>query len=840
MFKQSLLAASMLAAASSTAWANTVTGTVTDEQGRPVAGATVSVEGSRKTVTTDENGRYTLTNVPAADVHIHVASEAYLHGDKDLGPITGNPQVDFVLTPASVENILVTATAMQASVLESVTPVSVLGADALRKAQAPTLGETLKNTPGVHSTYFGPVASSPVIRGNDGPRVKIVQNGLDVSDVSRVGPDHNVAASAATATQIEVLRGPATLLYGSGAIGGVVNVVDQRIPKQVPRQLEGEAEVRYSTVDNGKFGKLDVTGGQGPWAYHVDGFARDTQDVDIPGFASAQPDEDEPYGTLENSDMETTNFTAGLSYVQDEGFLGFSVAKLDNTYGVAGHHHHDSHAGHDEDHDEHDTHDEEHDEHEAHEAVGDADTRIDVDMTRFQLAGELHSPLPGLNNIKLGLAHTDYEHVELEGEAVGTRFSNQSTNMRLTANHIKVAGWHGVIGFQGSTSDYQAIGAEAFTPSTESDSAALFIVEQKQFDEVTVELGGRVEHTQHNPASTVLNLETGAHHEEGHHEEGHHEEDPHADNHDDEELQRFDFDAYDFTAVSLSAGANWEYQPGYSMAIAASRNERAPSLQELFAGGQHLATQTYEVGLVFDLDEDGELADTLGGVSKEVSNNLDLTFRKFTGDWGYTVSFFYNQVDNYIFQRDSGLMALEGEHEEHEEHDEHASHNEHDEHDMHEEHEGEEEGLPVLVFQQADADIYGVEAQAYVNLDSHWRVDVFGDVIRAQLENQDLPRTPPLRVGATLSYQADQLSGELGATYYDNQDLIAPFETATDSYTLVNAKVEYELAGPGGRWVVFAHGDNLFDQEARVHTSFLKDRAPLPGRNLTVGARLLF
>ena len=214
MKMRSLLSLTIAGLLSSPSFATVISGKVTDVSGQPVEGAEVSIEGTRRVVTTDENGVYSFNDVKQTHVHLHVFSSQYIHGDNDLGEIVGDKTVDFSLTPSSVENIVVTATALQSSVLESVTPVTVIGAERLRRIEAPTLGETLKNTPGVQSTYFGPVSSSPIIRGNDGPRVKIVQNGLDVSDVSRVGPDHNVTSNLASATQVEVLRGPATLQYG--------------------------------------------------------------------------------------------------------------------------------------------------------------------------------------------------------------------------------------------------------------------------------------------------------------------------------------------------------------------------------------------------------------------------------------------------------------------------------------------------------------------------------------------------------------------------------------------------------------------------------------------------
>ena len=380
-------------------------------------------------------------------------------------------------------------------------------------------------------------------------------------------------------------------------------------------------------------------------------------------------------------------------------------------------------------------------------------------------------------------------------------FTNESTDIRLSAYHEEVAGWHGVFGMQYTKSDYNAVGEEAFTPANVTDSFSLYLIEQKKVGNVTFEIGGRLESTTIDVANSEVELEVL-------HEEHDEEHEAHG--------VAFSFPEYDFSAVSLSAGANWEYTDGQSVAVTLSRSERAPSQQELFSAGQHLATESYEVGLVFDMDEEGHIDENLRGASEEVSTNLDVTFRKFTGDWGYSVSLFYNQADNYIFQTNTGLIALAG----------HESHS--------------DEGLPVYYFQQADADIWGVEAQAYFDLNDEFRVTVFTDYIRAEIEDDNLPRTPPMRIGGELSYVSGGLSADAGFTWVDDQNDTASFETSTEGYTLLNASVQYEFAGDGVDWVVFARGDNLTDEEARVHTSFLKDQAPLPGRNLTFGVRAVF
>jgi iron complex outermembrane receptor protein len=809
MKMRTLLSITIAGLLSTPVLATTVTGKVTDPSGQPVVGAEVTIEGTRRVAITGEDGVYRFEDVKQPHIHLHVFSSQFIHGDNDLGDVSTDQNVDFVLKPASVENIVVTATALQSSVLESVTPVTVIGQEKLRKIEAPTLGETLKNSPGVHSTYFGPVASSPIIRGNDGPRVKIVQNGLDVSDVSRVGPDHNVTTTMASATQVEVLRGPATLQYGSGAIGGVVNVVDKRIPQYQVDGVEGEVEASYSTVNEGQYTRGDVTGGAGNIVWHLDGFYRDTDNADIPGYASVDPDEDEEKGVLENSAMETSNIVAGLSYVADEGYFGFAVEHLDNEYGVPGHSHDHEHE------EEHE--DETEEEHEEHAEEG---TLLDVDMTRYQVAGEWHSPMAGLTNIKFAGAYTDYEHAEIEDGELGTVFTNESSDIRLSLYHEEVKGWHGVFGLQTNHSDYTAVGEEAFTPANTTSSYALYLIEQKVVGDVTFELGGRIERTSYDADDSEVELH--AVHLEDHDEDEHEE---HEDEDHEEHGSEFSFPEYDFTSTSLSAGANWEYVEGQSVAITLSRSERAPSQQELFSAGQHLATESFEVGLVFDMDDEGHIEENLRGVSEEVSTNLDITFRKFTGNWGYSVSFFYNQADDYIYQSNTGLIALsEEEHEDHEEEEAHSD----------------EEGYPVYYFQQADADIWGVEAETYVDINDNFRLTVFSDYIDAEVESDNLPRTPPLRIGSELSYVNNGLSADVGFTWYDDQSDVANFETTTEGYTLVNANLQYEFAGEGVDWVIFAKGSNLTDEEARVHTSYLKDKAPLPGRNLTFGVRALF
>ncbi|BDX08620.1 TonB-dependent receptor [Planctobacterium marinum] len=820
--------------------AATVSGTVTDINGKPVVGATVLVEGSSVRATTDADGRYTLNNVSDDRAHVHVYSAKHVHGDKEILNPDANHTADFVLRPAIIENVTVTANALERSVLESTMPVSVLGGEELKRNQAATLGDTLKNLPGVHSTYFGPVSSSPVIRGADGPRVKIVQNGLDSSDASRVGPDHNVAADGTSATQIEVLRGPATLQYGNGAIGGVVNVVDNRIPRYVPDSVEGEAELRYDSVSDEEFARIDLNAGTGNVAFHFDAFDRQTDNYDIPGYAESEPHEGEEPGTLSNSAIDTTSYTAGLSWVNDKGYVGFSVQQLDNLYGVPGHAHgHEDEHGHEEEHEE--DHAEEHGEEEI--------VNLNVDMRRYQIAGEFLSPFTGVSKIKFASGFTDYEHVEIEAGEIGTTFINETDEHRISLEHEGLAGWHGVLGLHYSNTDYAAIGAEAFTPPSETDSFAMFLIEEKQFGDVTVQLGIRYDATDIDPIDSITleNLHIEEEHHDEEHEEDEHEGDEHDEHEEHEETVTLNLFEQSFESLSLSAGANWQYQEGRSVALSLSHSERAPSHQELFSAGNHIATRTFDVGTLYSINEHGEFGPALQQTEEEISTNLDLTFRKFDGDWGYTVSLFYNQVDDYLYQADTGLFAEDSHAHEEDEHHEEEEHDEHEEHegDEHGDEHGEEEGTPVFVFQQQDATFYGIEAELYNKLSDNLTLKVYGDYIRGSLDHavngsRNLPRIPPMRIGAELDFDWNNWYGDVGVTWYDDQTRVSNFETATDGYTLVNFSVNYRQAWQGADWVFYLRGKNLTDEEARVHTSFLKDLAPLPGRSFAVGVRAEF
>ncbi|MFA3791948.1 TonB-dependent receptor [Aliiglaciecola sp. SL4] len=714
-----------------------------------------------------------------------------------------------------IEKLIITSNPLNPTILESTTPVSIIAGENLESRIAPTLGETLKNVPGVHSTYFGPVSSSPIIRGLDGPRVKILQNSLDASDASRVGPDHTVSTESANATQIEVLRGPATLLYGSGAIGGVVNIVDNRLPVQKRDEIEGKVSYLHDSVSSEDLFNLNVDGGNDTVMWHFDTFDRETENYSIPG--SAEIDGTEDSGKLDNSFIDSNGFTAGLGWASDNANVAFSFGQLESEYGIPGHSHEHEEDEHDEDHHDEDEHDE--DEHEEEEHEEEVFARLDQD--RYQFLVDFHDLDGFFSEIKFRSAYTDYSHSEIEDGAVGTTFSNESVESRLWGKHRSINGWEGVIGFNYTNSDFSALGEEAFTPASESDSFALFVLEEKHVDDLLFQMGFRYEKSDISVDNSFFESFADEHEEE-------HGEDDH-----DEEIF---FDDESYSALSLSAGVVWSIQDNATLSFNYARSERAPSAAEIYSNGLHIATGTYELGAGFDIeldDEEGEyhIVQNQQAVEKEVSNNLDLTYHLTGENVEATFSIFYNQIDNYLFQQNTGFAYEDG----------HIHSEEEGEEELGEEHDHEHEELAIYLFRQQDADIYGFEAEIDWHFNDQIRLETFADITKAELTSgENLPRIPPARIGFGLHFESDYWHAEVGATYNAKQTDIADYETETAGYTLVNAAFNYYTDVADNELVLFVRGNNLLDKEARVHASFIKDVAPLPGRSVVLGARLNF
>jgi iron complex outermembrane receptor protein len=790
---------------SQSSFAQEVSGIVLNKQGQPINNASVELSNDIQRVRSNSQGVFTFKNVNEGDFELHISAKGYGHSNQHI--VVGDDNVidlSVVLSSSVMEVIDVHATPLHTSSIESALPINVLSEDELKMKQAATLGETLKNEVGVHSSYYGPVASTPIIRGLDGPRVLITQNGLDVGDASRVGPDHVVATETSTATQIEVLRGPATLFYGSGAIGGVVNVVDGRVPTSNEEQVD--YLLQYNDVSNEQQASINIQTGTDNIAFHLDGFWRDSKDYKLAGEADIHDEEGEheehehdehAEERLDNSASTSNGATLGSSYLLENGFIGFSYGFMNREYGIPGH-----------------SHGEEHEELLIHQLDEHDDTGVFAKMQqdRWQVLSEYNFDQQFISKVATKFAYSDYQHQEVESGVVGTTFTNKSNEARIDLFHDNFSGWQGAWTFHYKSSDFKAIGEEAFSPPAKSEMFAAAWLEEKHFGPILLQLGARIEKVNIDADDSNVGFDEDHElHEEASHHEAHGED-------------LTSFEQQSFTPISASAGLVWDYQQGYNLGFSMALSQRAASSGELFSFGPHIGTNTFEVGAMFDVHQEGdeihvELADQAPDV--ETSLNFDITWRKFNGDFGYVISAFYNRIDDYYYQQDTGLFFVE----EHMHEDEHES----------------EEGLPILVYQQDDVEMYGGEAEFIYQVSSAFKTSVLADYIRARLvnnaDNDNLPRIPPMRVAAILNYQADSFDTELSINHYFEQTEVAKLETETDSYTMIDAHINYYIADVGDDLVLYVKGQNLSNEHARVHSSFLKDVAPLPGRNFSLGIR---
>ncbi|MEZ5455479.1 MAG: TonB-dependent receptor [Lysobacteraceae bacterium] len=703
-----------------------------------------------------------------------------------------------------LDQLVVTASPLRQTIEDILQPVSILSGEKLDARKQATLGRTLANEVGVQSSYFGPGVGRPIIRGQDGARVQVLSEGLATGDVSAVSVDHALSIEPFLADQIEVLRGPATLLYGSGAIGGAVNVVDGRIAESLPEQsISGRAEARIANGNNERsaMGRLDARTGN--VVLHVDALSRKTDDYDIPGFAESaalraeeeaeegegdgeHEHEEEAYGTLPNSALETQAGAVGLSWIGERGFLGASLSRYDTLYGVPGHQHSEHTHGGDEGEEDGEEHEEE-------------SVSIDLDQQRREIRAGLDD-LGLLESLRFKFADTDYQHLELEGDEVGTRFDNRSQEARLEAVHAPLLGFAGALGIQWSDREFDAIGEEAFVPSTETSDRGLFWTGEQAFGVFKVDLGLRADN---NDIQTIP-----------------------------QDLAPTRLIARDFDTHSASTAFKWDASDALHLTVGLDSAQRAPTAEELYSNGLHVATGVLEIG-----------TDTL---KKEIANQIELGLHWHGERVRASANVFSTWMDNYIY-----LSQLESVDEP-----------------------GtvlSDDGVPIALWSQADARFIGIELEARFmladNASGEWDLRVFGDRVNATLQGEgsrdvtvavfhedhthshqgvqtlegNLPRIAPMRLGVDLDWRRNAWRASLSAVNYRAQNDVADYETPSDGYVLVDANLAWHhdsVGGLGIEW--FVDAQNLFDEEARQHTSFLKDVAPLPGRILGTGIRVFF
>lgn len=648
--------------------------------------------------------------------------------------------------------VVVTANPLGEETLAS--PSTVLEGDDLTLRQASSLGETLNGLPGVSSSYFGPLASRPVIRGFDGDRIRLLRNGVGALDASALSSDHAVPQDPNSIELIEVVRGPAALLYGGSAIGGVINTFDNRIPVEAIDGVQGGGELRYGGADTTRSAAGKLEAGNGQFALHLDANSRQFNDLRIPGYAhssaqrSIEDDDDQSRHRLANSDGRADGGAVGGSYTWADGYAGLSYSGYDSNYGSP-----------------------------AEDSV-----RIAMHQDQYAFASELRNLDGPFSSIKLDAGYTEYKHREIEDGEVGTTFINKGYEARIEAHHRPVGPLEGVVGVQLSQTRFSALGEEAFVPYTETDSAALFILENwSPTDRLDLTFGGRLEHIQLSPEAKGNQrfVET-------------------------EQSRRF-------TAGSLSTGAVYKLSPIWSLAGTLSYTERAPTYYEVYANGPHEATGTYELGDV--------------QASKEKAVSTDLALRFDNGTHRGSVGVFYSDFSNYIGLIGTGRYLDE-------EGDEVAA--------------DDDEALPEYRYDGVKAEFYGVEAQDRWHLTQgaygRFDLELAGDYTRAKNKDtgQALPRISPLRLRTALLWEYRDWQARAEIENAASQRRVPDNETSSDGYTTLGASLGYSFDVGDSRWLAFVKGANLTNQTVRYASSILRDIAPAPGRSVEAGIKVAF
>lgn len=700
---------------------------------------------------------------------------------------------------AQLDTVEVTATPTNEALSDMLQPTLVLSGEELDRQRAESLGETLAQQPGVNSASFGASVGRPVIRGLGGARVKVLQSGMEAVDASSVSPDHAVAVHTHGARQIEVLRGPATLLYGNGAFGGVVNVVDDRIPHADEHDgTETSVRAGYNSVNNGKEIALQHQGKKDAWHWHVNASEVSADDYNVPkdaGEIHVEEDGVEKHKAeskrLKNSDIDHNRQLAlGGSYEFAGGdHVGIAVSRLESKFGLPGH-------GHNEEHEEEEGAAEE----EHHEEEGPA--RVDLKQTRVDLDALIRQPFSAAKSLSLRLAISDYEHSEgheeihSEEEAAEegheehgtTTFRKKAQDLRaelvLAPMTLMGRNFDQVVGTQLSQQEFSAIGKEALVPTTDTTNAGVFWLGEQQWQQWTVEIGARLDQIKHDPkkpgsVAAACGFSVN------------------------EYRQRT------FNNHSLSLGLIHQLNESWQLATALTSAQRAPATEELFSCGAHESTLSYDIG-------NPEL-------KSEQALNLDLSLRKNEGRVTGSLNLYRNAVDDFIYQNavvSGGKLQKVDE-------------------------------LQAYRFQQNKATLTGGELQVSYALADFWSLTAMADTVRGKLNSGDyIPRMPADRAGLGVHYLGLNWGGFVQQQWVSKQDRLARFgraangtelkENETDGYQLLNAGVSYRIDSAVAEYRLDLTATNLLDEEVRYHTSFVKNTVPQPGRGVKLALNARF
>lgn len=710
---------------------------------------------------------------------------------------------------------------------DSAQPVTILAGDELVHRRQGTLGETLNGLPGIHLDSFGAGASRPVIRGQTVPRIEILSDGANLFDASSVSPDHAIVTEPLLLDAIEVIRGSAAVRYGGSAMNGAVNLIDSKVPRALPQGgVTGAAEMRYGTGDNEKTFVGRITAGLGDFAFHAEGSKHSSNDYDIP----------DEYGSdkLKDSFADSDSYSFGTSWITENGYIGVAYTKQEAEYGLPGHSHLNgvchTHGS--------DLHCAAHDEYTDPFGSSDDHTAyIDLQSERVDLRGDFTDLLPGIEYTRLRLTYTDYIHEEIDGPSLFSRSRNEVWDGRIELTHKPIFGFTGTLGVQYTDGSFSGINENLQQdpiaannlayffgrfdePKYVTENTAIFLNERTSFGRLELEFAVRKDWRQidrpvpdfvYGPTDEVLPLVPLF-------------EDAYGENW----FEIISEPLYDIFAednigvehnpLSASFGATWNFSGGYSAALSLARTERAPGVRELYAYGNNLATNSYELGLMTANQASSRFPEPRPEVM-ETSKALNLTFRKVGGSLEFEIGLFYQDVEDYIFAR---LIETEV-----------------------------ETGVPhnFLIYTASDASFRGIDGQISYQLPDQARVTLFGDYVDTDLTSEEvdvtldntgdnLPRIPPSRLGIRYDWASGPLAADVEFYRVNKQDDVAIYETPTAGYNMLNMTFSYGFNNEATE--VYVRGTNLTNELAYVHTSFVKEQSPLRGRNFVLGLRHQF
>jgi len=689
----------------------TLSGKVTQgDNNQPMAGALVVIDELRREVRAGDDGSYTFSQVPPGSYHVGVRAEGYTTRRTEVtvanSPVTLDLAVDFDLHYAEVLSVSPNARPQ----FESYQPTTVLDGQELAKNLESTIGATLSEAPGVALREFGPGPARPVIRGLDGDRIAILEDGQRMGDLSSQSGDHAVPTNPAAARRIEVVRGPATLLYGANAIGGLVNVITDSIPTEKTMGSSGKLTMNFGSNGGAAGGAGDIHVGNGKFALHFGGAGNRSGNYET------------PEGEVDNSQARSALGQVGAAWTGDHSYVGASYGYDDSKYGIP--------------------------------VVEEGTISLTPKRHSFSARAGGRNLGGWLQSYRATLGVRRYAHSELEGDEVGTTFNNNTMEGEVLLSHKRVGRLVGSFGGWFLDRAFAATGAEALSPPVDQQAYAGFVYEEIQSAHATLQFGGRLDHTKYEPQGGLR--------------------------------------ARDFTEYSGSVGLLLKPQAAndnFVVALNVARAARYPALEELYYLGPHPGNLAFEIGNA-DLDAEHALG-------------LDLSVRGRSGRFEGEVTVFRNDISNYIFRQPTGEI---------------------------------EEEFPVVENVAADSVLTGIEVHGDVKLTDWLTAEATFDLVRGKLTDsgQPLPRIPPARVLAGLTYQknAFQFGGSLQAV--SEQTRVFDAETPTDSYVTAKFFASYSFDRGGVLNTITARLDNAADKSYRNHLNYLKDVLPEVGRSFKV------